>query len=113
MLGVGLAALVVLAGASGCSEELRKPLSVGNGRLTVMNMTDERWSDVSIWLNSYYRAQFSALDVNGRIDAPLDRFEGAFGRRYDAAREKPHGIEVTATTASGKPVKLVWGTGKQ
>jgi hypothetical protein len=107
-----LALLLVLV-SSGCSEELRKPLAVGNGRVTVMNMTDERWSEVSIWLNSYYRAQFPGLDVNGRLDAPLERFEGAFGRRYDPAREQPHGVEVTATTASGKPVKLVWGTGKQ
>ena len=44
--------------------------------------------------------------------APLDRFAGPYGRFFDPGREPVKGVEITATSASGTPVKITWGEGR-
>jgi hypothetical protein len=92
--------------------DTRTPLVVDPNRVTVNNTTDEGWRNVEIWVNSYYRATSASLDAHARLDAPLNRFISGHSRPFDASREAVRGVEVTATSASGAPVKLVWGEGR-
>ena len=76
------AALVWLAGSAGCAETA-VPIAVHGDRVVVANLTKEAWRDVELTVNRYYRAKFDRLAPGGRIDAPLRRFQGGFGRYFD------------------------------
>jgi hypothetical protein len=108
------AALVLVTAAcatGGCSRPI-DPLRVDGIRLTVTNTSPERWRDLSIWVNTHYRATVPGLEAGARLDAPLDRFVGPYGRVFDPRREAVRGVELTATTASGQAVTLTWGEGR-
>jgi hypothetical protein len=101
------AAFVVFLLASGC-EEAREAIVVHPDRIVVSNLTAETWRDLELSVNRYYRARFDALAPGGRIDAPLRRFQGGFGRYFDVRREQVTAVRVTATSASGAAVTLDW-----
>lgn len=101
------AALASLSGAAGCREP-RDPIAVHADRIVVSNLSAEGWHGVELSVNRYYRARFDALAPGGRIDAPLRRFQGGFGRYFDTRRERVTGVRVTATTDSGAPVVIDW-----
>jgi hypothetical protein len=107
----GAGSVLVLAGVAGCGHRI-EPLIVEGSRIVVTNTTNEPWRNVQVWANNFYRAQTDVLLPGGRLDAPLRRFAGPYGRNFDPMREPLKGIEVTATTESGKPVTLVWGEGR-
>jgi hypothetical protein len=100
--------------AGGCADTL-DPLVVSSAerRITVTNTSDEEWRDVEVWVNHHYRAVATSLGPKGRMTAPLGSFVAGFGQRFDPAKQTVVGVEVTATTASGKPVKLTWGEGRK
>lgn len=77
------------------------------------NFSDDAWTGVEVWVNDHYRVTSPALARRGRLVAPLDTFVAGFGQRFDPRRQRVRGIEVTARTASGAPVRLVWGTGRR
>ncbi len=79
----------------------------------VENASDEAWHDVEVWLNDHYRVTSARLEARGRLVAPLDTFVAGFGQRFDVRRQPLRGIEVTARTADGRPVRLVWGAGRR
>jgi hypothetical protein len=93
--------------APGCSET-REAIVVHPDRIVVSNLTGETWREVELSVNRYYRARFDALPPGGRIDAPLRRFQGGFGRYFDVRREQVKAVRVTATGASGAAVTLDW-----
>jgi hypothetical protein len=110
----GLCGVVIVAilGATGACGHRIEPIVVDGSRIVITNTTSEPWRDVQVWANSLYRAQTDELLPGGRLDAPLRRFAGPYGRTFDPVREPLKGIEVTATSGSGKRVTLVWGEGR-
>lgn len=81
--------------------------------LTVQNLTRDDWVAVEIWLNDHYRVTKAAMPAGERFSVPLDTFVAGFGQRFNPARQLVQGIEVTASTAAGTPVRLVWGEGRK
>jgi hypothetical protein len=114
---IALALLVLVVGAMllsrYCRSDERQAIQVGEGRVVVTNLTGTRWSDIDIWLNDYYRAQARALAPNQRLEVPLDVFVAGFGQRFDAGRQQPAGLEVTARGENGERVRLTWGRGRR
>jgi len=98
--------------APGCDEE-RPAILVQDTTISVENQSGEAWSAVEVWLNDHYRVTARALEAEGRLVVPLDAFVAGFGQRFDRRRQTPFGIEVTARTASGQEVRLVWGKGRR
>jgi len=109
------AALVMglLLGAMACKAEEPTPIRVGTDRITVINLTATPWRDVDVWLNDHYRAQARDLAPGQRFEVPLGNFVAAYGQLFDPKKQVPAGVEVDATGADGKPVKLVWGKGRR
>jgi len=111
--------LVVLALAGflffprACSEVERQPITVQADRITITNLTGAAWSDVDVWLNDHYRGQVRQLAVGQQLDIPIRRMVAGRGQYFDPAKQSPYGVEVVATRADGKPVRLVWGQGRR
>jgi hypothetical protein len=112
-----LAVLLVVVAATvlprWCARDQRKAIRVEEDRVVVTNLTGAAWSDVTVWLNDYYRAQTSSLAPDQRLDVPLNGFIEGWGRRFDRRRQSPVGIQVTARGADGKAVTLTWGAGRR
>jgi hypothetical protein len=49
-----------------------------------------------------------SLAPGARMNAVLSNMQTSFGQRYDRGRMSVRKIEVTATDADGKPIKLSW-----
>jgi hypothetical protein len=81
--------------------------------MTVENMTGGDWQNVEIWLNDHYRVTRARMPAGERFGVPLDAFVAGFGQRFNPAKQVVQGIEVTAVTAGGKPVRLTWGSGRR
>lgn len=107
------AAFVVLLALTACSQEEPPPVSIEGRTLTIANLTGEEWRHVEIWLNNHYRVTRDRMPAGERFGVPLDAFVAGFGQRFNPVRQVAQGIEVTATTASGKPVRIVWGEGRK
>ena len=111
LTAVLLTVLLLIVGA--CSGEERNPIMVGTDRITVINLTDTGWRDVEVWLNDHYRVQVREVGAGQRVEISIGVFVEAFGRRFDTKKQVPFGVEVDATGADGKPVRLVWGKGRR
>ena len=96
-----------------CRNDDRRAIRVEENRVVVTNLTGTAWSDVTIWLNHYYRAQAPALAPDQRLEVPLHVFVAGRGQRFEPQRAAPVGIEVTARGADGSSVTLTWGEGKR
>lgn len=112
-----IAVVLVVAGFAvlprWCARDRRVTIRVEEHRVVVTNLTGGAWSDVTVWLNDYYRAQAPALAPDQRLEIPLNAFAGGWGRRFDRRREAPVGIEVRARGADGKPFTAAWGRGRR
>jgi hypothetical protein len=84
------------------------PIQVERGRVSILNQTEDDWLDVEVRINRYYLARAPRLQAGGRLDAPLSRFQGGFGRYFDLRREHVQRVDVAARTARGTPVSLTW-----
>jgi hypothetical protein len=80
--------------------------------ITVFNDSGETWKGVEIWVNDHYRVTRDAIVPDERFVVPLESFVAGFGQRF-TRNQQVSGIEVTATDASGDPVRLVWGAGRR
>ena len=89
------------------------PAKPGRYLVTIENQTSADWSDVEVWLNDHYRVTAASLGAKGRLEASLNVFVAGFGQRFDHRRQYVFGLEVTARSARGAPVKLVWGKGRR
>ena len=110
-LAVGLALLAVAVAA--CRSEPPQPIRVQPTRLIIQNQTASPWSQVEVWLNDHYRVTAPRLEAGQQLVIPLDVFVAGFGQRFDARKQVVQGIEVTARSGDGRPVKLVWGRGRR
>jgi len=99
---VACATLLVACGASAPDE----PLKLERNLLTVDNRTSHGWTNVEIWLNSYYRGRVPPIPAGGRLQVPLDSFTTGFGRRFDFDHMQVKTLEVHGTLPDGKPFEL-------
>jgi hypothetical protein len=109
-MAVWLAFAVV--GLSTCRAPI-EPIVVRAERVVVTNASADSWRNVEVWVNDHYRVTVAALAPGGVFDAPLSSFVAGFGQRFDASRQPVRGVEVTARTAGGAEVTLVWGEGRR
>jgi hypothetical protein len=100
------AAIGLLATAVACSSPPREPLQLERNLLTVENQSENDWSDVEIWLNTYYRVRTASIPAGGRFQAPLDVFVAGFGQRFDFKRMQIKDLRLTAKLPDGKPLEL-------
>jgi hypothetical protein len=103
---------IVVAGVWACSKEPPKPIVIAPRTVTISNLTDKEWRQVEIWMNNHYRVTKPSMAAGERFSVPLDAFVAGFGQRFDPVRQVVQGIEVTATTTTGTPVRMIWGKGR-
>jgi hypothetical protein len=77
--------------------------------LIIENQTPRDWRNVVITVNDHFRGGASSVQAGGRMTAPLSQLQTAFGQKYDRTRQSVFKVEVIATDADGKPVKITWG----
>ena len=97
-------AACVLAGS--CSKPPVEPLQLDRNILTVDNRTSKDWTNVEVWLNTYYRITASSVPAGGRLQAPLDTFVAGFGQRFNYRSTQIHDLRLTATLPDGQPLEL-------
>ena len=103
--------LVLLVLASSC-RATPEQLTVQGRTITVFNDSSEAWNSIEVWVNDHYRATRETMAPGERFVMPVDRMTAGFGQRF-TSNQQITGIEVTATDASGDPVKIVWGNGRR
>jgi len=103
--------LALLACVAGCSPAPER-LTLEGRTLTVYNDTAERWAGVEVWVNDHYRVTRDSMAPGERFVVPLETFVAGFGQRF-RPDQRVTGIEVTATDASGDPVRITWGAGRR
>jgi hypothetical protein len=99
-----LACAAVLA--AGCSTIPPEPLKLEGNLLTVDNRSSDEWTNVEIWLNTYYRITAKSIPPGGRLQAPLDMFVAGLGQRFDFRRAQIHSLRLTAKLPDGKPIEI-------
>ena len=110
-MAIVLVALVSAALSGACSSPPER-LSLEGRMITVFNDEREAWKGVEIWVNDHYRVTRDAIAPRVRYVVPLETFVAGFGQRFQR-NQHVSGIEVTATDASGDPVRMTWGTGRR
>jgi hypothetical protein len=97
-LANGLLGCVVLAAlaTAGCRTRPAEPLTLERNMLTVDNQSSRDWTNVEIWLNTYYRITASSVPAGGRLQAPLDTFVAGFGQRFDFHRMQVKDLRLTS-----------------
>jgi len=102
------AALLALATltAAGCSKPPDDPIQLERNMMTVSNQSSKDWTNVEIWLNTYFRVTTSSVPAGGRFQAPLDTFVAGFGQRFDFHRMQVRDLRLTAKLPDGTPVEL-------
>jgi hypothetical protein len=102
-------AVAVLVAAAACTK-VREPITVDEGEIVLHNLTDVEWRDVRIVVNHHFSGGVASLAPGARVNAPLSRFQTAFGQHFDRGRQSVFKIDVTAREEpGGKPVTLTWG----
>jgi hypothetical protein len=108
---LGAAILALLVGAA-CSSPPH-PIAINDGTVTIDNRTRQEWRDVMVTVNDHFRGGAPSVAAGSRLTAPLSQFQTGLGQRFSLARQSVTKIEVTATDASGQPIRLTWpGTGR-
>jgi len=102
------AALLALATltAAGCSKPPDDPIQLERNMMTVSNQSSKDWTNVEIWLNTYFRVTTSSVPAGGRFQAPLDTFVAGFGQRFDFHRMQVRDLRLIAKLPDGTPVEL-------
>ena len=104
------AAVLLLAlaalGAAGCTKVPEDPLKLERNMLTVSNQSSNDWTNVEVWLNTYYRVTTSSVRAGSRFQAPLDTFVAGFGQRFDFHRMQVRDLRLTAKLPDGTPFEL-------
>ena len=112
---IGAAVVAALTGlvAAACSTPHPGPISIRERAVTIENQSAHEWQNVEVWVNDHYRVTKSRMPAGERFAIPLTAFVAGFGQRFDPARQVVQGVEVTASTNDGTPVKLVLGRGRR
>jgi hypothetical protein len=102
--------VTVLAGLllAGCSE-VREPILVDGGVITIENTSGKEWKNIKLVLNDHFFGGAPSLAPGQRMNAMVSNLQTGFGQRFDRSRMSIKKIEVTATDVDGKPVTLNWG----
>jgi hypothetical protein len=98
------AALVVTA--AGCHTIEPEPMTLERNLLTVDNRSSRDWTDVELWLNTYYRVTTPSVPAHGRFQAPLDTFVAGYGQRFDFHRAQVRDVRLKARLPDGTPLEL-------
>lgn len=101
-----LVAVMALVGAA-CTPPA-PPISLQDGTVRVQNQSAEEWRNVRIVVNHHFGGGAASLPPDGVLNAPLSRMQTGLGQKFDRARQSVFRVEVTATTAGGEPVRLLW-----
>jgi hypothetical protein len=102
---VVLVALATL-GAAGCTKVPGEPLELERNMLTVSNQSLQDWTNVEVWLNTYFRVTTSSIRAGSRFQAPLDTFVAGFGQRFDFHRMQVRDLRLIAKLPDGTPLEL-------
>ena len=105
----GAAAAAILAAAlvaASCSERPTDPLQLDRNILTVDNRTSTDWTNVEIWLNTYFRLTTKSIPAKSRFQAPLDTFVAGFGQRFNFHSMQVKDLRLTAKLPDGQPFEL-------
>jgi hypothetical protein len=104
--------LVVLVAVVVVLVMMRRPagpaIDVSGSTLTIENLTDQEWRNVTVTVNAYYRGGTSSLAPHGRLDVSLRTLMTGLGQYFNPARETVRTVQVRATDASGRAVVLDW-----
>ena len=92
--------------AAGCVQLPPDALTIEGNRLTVDNRTSREWSNVEVWLNTYYRITAKSIPPGGRLQAPLDMFVAGLGQRFDFRHAQIHTLRLTARLPDGQPLEV-------
>jgi len=103
---LGCAVLAASITTAGCRKLPIEPLKLERNMLTVTNESARDWTNVEIWLNTYYRVTTSSLPAGGRLQAPLDTFVAGFGQRFDFQQMQVKDLRLTAKLPDGTPFEL-------
>ena len=93
-------------GAAGCTKPAGEPLQLERNMLTVSNQSSQDWTNVEVWLNTYYRVTTSSVRAGSRFQAPLDTFVAGFGQRFDFHRMQVRDLRLIAKLPDGTPFEL-------
>jgi hypothetical protein len=93
-------------------DDAREPIVVQRTSVILENQSSSEWTGIEIWVNDHYRVTYSALAPGGRLNVPLTSFVAGFGQRFPPATNV-FGVEVTAKSGGGEPVRLIWGKGRR
>ncbi len=111
---LALVMAAISAGLFACGDRREpNPIRLAANQMTVENRTPQEWLSVEVWVNDHYRVTKSSMGPGEQFTIPLGAFVAGFGQRFDPKRQVVQGVEVTATTRSGPPVKLVYGRGRR
>lgn len=105
-VALGLPIAFVLALAAACSGPQPEPMLLEGNLLTVDNRTSHDWTDVEIWLNTYYRITTAAIPAGGRFQAPLDVFVAGFGQRFNFHSTQVNDLRLTAHVRGGERFEI-------
>jgi len=89
-----------------CSKPSVEPLQLDGNQLTITNQTSKDWTNVDVWLNTYYRAQVKSIPAHSQIRTGLDVFVEGFGHRFDMKRAQIKDLRLTATEPDGTRVEI-------
>jgi hypothetical protein len=92
--------------ATACSSPPPEPLRLEGNLLTVDNRSASEWTNVEIWLNTYYRVTASSIPAGSRFQAPLDVFVAGFGQRFNFRRMQVQDLRLTAKLPDGRRFEL-------
>ena len=93
-------------GAAGCTKVPGEPLELERNMLTVSNHSSKDWTNVEVWLNTYFRVTTSAVRAGSRFQAPLDTFVAGYGQRFDFHRMQVRDLRLIAKLPDGTPLEL-------
>ena len=84
----------------------KDPFELNGNLMTITNRSKDDWSNVEIWLNTYYRVTTPVIRAGGRFQAPLDVFVAGFGQRFSFRKTQIHDLRMTAKRPDGERVEL-------
>jgi hypothetical protein len=106
-LAAAVGCLVAVAALASCSSgPPDQPLKLEGNLLTVDNRSNQDWSNIEIWLNTYYRVTQPVLLKGGRFTVTLDNFVASQGQRFDLRRMPVHDLRLVAKLPDGSPLEI-------
>lgn len=101
-----LAIALLTMAAAACSGPPAEPLKLDGNILTVDNRSSQEWTNVEIWLNTYYRVTAASIPPKGRLQTPLDNFVAGYGQRFEFRRMQIKDLRLTAKLPDGTPLEI-------